>query len=94
MRVSRKKLLMGLLALACIIIAVFTAVYYNATENVEENQPQGNSPEIPEESQIPEEPEIPEEPQLVIPESPAGTLGFITALAAGFGTFTIMKKRK
>jgi hypothetical protein len=94
MKVSKKKLLLSLLAVACIFIAVFTAVYYNTTENIEENQPQGNSPEIPEESQIPEEPEIPEEPQLVIPESPVGTLGLITALAAGFGTFTIMKKRK
>jgi hypothetical protein len=82
MKVSKKKLLLSLLALACIIAVVFTAVYYNTAETAEENPPQGNPPENP------------EEPQLVVPESPIGTLGLISALAAGFGTFTIIKKRR
>jgi hypothetical protein len=38
-------------------------------------------------------PEIPEEPELVIPESPIGLLGLISALVAAFGLFAVMKNR-
>jgi len=80
---SRKKLALGLLILACIILVVsYTILYYNTAQSTEENQPQDNTPESP------------EGPQLVVPESPVGTLGLISALAAGFGIFTITKKRR
>ena len=80
---SRRKLSLVLLILACIILVVsYTVLYYNTAQSTEESQPQNNPPENS------------EGPQLVIPESPVGTLGLIGALAAGFGTFTIMKKRR
>ena len=56
--------------------------YRNISENTEDNQLQSNPHENP------------EEPQLVIPESPIGTLGLVNALAAGFGMFAILKKRR
>ena len=71
------------LALVFIILATFYIMNNpNTIQSTEEDQPQNNPPESP------------EEPQLVVPESPIGTLGLISALAAGFGIFTIMKKRR
>jgi hypothetical protein len=82
-KVSRKKMLLSAILLGCIIVVIsFAAIYYNTSGNPEETQPQGSSPENA------------EGPLLVIPESPTGTLGLISALAAGFGMFTIVKKRR
>jgi len=75
-----------LLVISIIILIVLVAFYFmsyrNISENTEDNQPQSNPPEST------------EEPQLVIPENPIGTLGLISALAAGFGMFAILKKRR
>jgi len=71
----------------CIFLAVFYAVnYLNAGA---QSQPQ-NTESQPQSNPL----ESLEGPELVIPESPIGTLGLISALAAGFGIFAIMKKRK
>ena len=91
---SRKKLSLGFLILICIILIVsYTILHYNAAKITEENQPQDNpadNPEVPQDNPA----DNPEGPLLVIPETPVGTLGLISALAGGFGTFTIMKKRR
>ena len=75
-----------LLVISTIILIALVAFYFmnyrNISENTEDNQPQSNPPENT------------EEPQLVIPENPIGTLGLISALAAGFGMFAIMKRRR
>ena len=75
-----------LLVISTIILIALVAFYFmnyrNISENTEDNQPQSNPPENT------------EEPQLVILENPIGTLGLISALAAGFGMFAIMEKRK
>jgi hypothetical protein len=33
-------------------------------------------------------------PELVVPEAPLGTLGLISAIAMGFGVFTLISKRR
>lgn len=75
-----------LLVICSVVFIVLVASYFmnyrNVPEGSENNQPQNNPSEDT------------EEPQLVIPESPIGTLGLISALAAGFGMFTIMKKKR
>jgi len=81
---SRKILSIISLALVCIsqILVVSYNLHYNNIAKSSESQPQSNPPDLP------------EGPGFVIPESPIGTLGLISALAAGFGMFAIMKKRK
>ena len=81
---SRKILSIISLALVCIsqILVVSYNLHYNNIAKSSESQPQNNPPDLP------------EGPEFVIPESPIGTLGLISALAAGFGMFAIMKKRK
>lgn len=81
-RMSKKKALLLILALICIVIIIFYMMQSPSyDQNTEEDQTQSNPPENP------------KEPQLVIPESPLGTLGLISALAAGFGIFEIIKKK-
>lgn len=80
---SKKIMLLVICTIILIVlVASYSMNYHNIPKNTEDNQPQNNPPENT------------EEPQLVIPESPIGTLGLISALAAGFGMFTIMKKRR
>ena len=89
-KMSWKKLLLVLAALFCIILAVFYMGYHNIGKNAE-NQPQ----KIPPETQPQDNPpDLPEGPEFVVPESPIGTLGLISALATAFGIFAITKKRK
>ena len=79
---SKRKSLLILLAIICLAIVLFYAIYgNNMAQNTGENQPESNSPPS-------------EEPEFVVPESPLGVLGLISALSAGFGMFRIMKKRR
>lgn len=79
---SKKIMLLVICTIILIVlVASYSMNYRNIPKNTEDNQPQNNPPENT------------EEPQLVIPESPIGALGLISALAAGFGMFIIMKKR-
>ena len=79
---SKRKSLLILLAIICLAIVLFYAIYgNNMVQNTGENQPESNSPPS-------------EEPEFVVPESPLGVLGLISALSAGFGMFRIMKKRR
>ena len=83
---KKATLLIALAVILIVLTASYTINYYNTAQNTGET-PSQNPPEEP--------PETPEGPQFVIPESPLGTLGLISALAAGFGMFTIiMKKRR
>jgi len=65
-----------------VLVAFFSFNYRDVPTNTENDQPPSTSPENT------------EGPQLVIPETPIGTLGLINALAAGFGMFAILKKRR
>lgn len=80
---SKKIMLLVICTIILIVlVASYSMNYRNIPESSEDNQPQNNPPENT------------EEPQLVIPESPIGTLGLISALAAGFGMFALLKKRR
>ena len=81
---SKKILLVISLAIVCIslILVVSYNLYYNGVAKNSENQPQNNPSDLP------------EGPEFVIPESPIGTLGLMSALAAAFGIFAIANKRK
>ena len=82
---SKKRLLMFLFALVSISLAF--AVSYGMNSN---NASEGS--EIPSQNNLSDLPEEP--PELVVPESPIGTLGLIGAFAAAFGMFVIIHKRK
>jgi len=79
---SRRKLVVIVLTLVCIILAVsYILNYYNKAKS-SEGQPE-NTPT-----------ETQEGPEFVVPESPIGILGIISALAVAFGLFAVAKKRK
>jgi len=78
----KRKSLLILLAIVCLAVVLFYAIYgNNMAQTTGENQPESNSPPS-------------EKPEFVVPESPLGVLGLISALAAGFGIFVIMNKRR
>jgi len=78
---SRRKLVIIVLTLVCIILAIsYTLNFYKAKSS--NGQPE-NPPA-----------ENPEGPEFMVPESPIGILGIISALAAAFGVFAVAKKRK
>ena len=86
LRKSLKKITLPVVLTAITLTAIFLALayfyttnYYNTTEYTEGDEPKDNPPETP-------------GPLLVVPESPLGILGVISALAAGFAIYTIMKK--
>jgi len=82
---SSKRWFVISLALVCISqILLFSFGYFNTSGGgVSSEEPPQNNP-----------PEIPESPVFVVPESPIGTLGLTIALAAAFGVFAVVKKRK
>ena len=80
---SKKKMFLVMCTIVLVVLVAFYFVNYrDVPANTENDQPQSTSPENT------------EGPQLVIPETPIGTLGLISALAAGFGMFALLKKRR
>lgn len=81
---SKKVVFIISLAIVCISLILIVAynLGYNGIAKNSENQPQNGSPDLP------------EGPEFVIPESPIGTLGLISALVAAFWMFAIANKRK
>jgi hypothetical protein len=80
MKMSKRKSLLILLAVLCLaIILSYTLINSNPAQNTEVSQPPATPPPS-------------ERPELVIPEAPLGILGLMSALAAGFAIFAIMKK--
>lgn len=91
LRKSLERTTLLVVLIAIILTAIFLAIAYLATTNyyvrahtteyTEGDEPEDNLPEIP-------------GPLFVVPESPLGTLGLISALAAGFAIYTIIKKSR
>jgi Na+-transporting methylmalonyl-CoA/oxaloacetate decarboxylase gamma subunit len=84
---SRRKGLLVLLILIFLVAILSTILLkFNPTQTIADDEPETTSPP-------PETPE-PETPELVIPEAPLGTLGLVSAVAIGFGTFTLLSRRR
>ncbi len=81
---SKRKIL--LLALLLMFLALLTLYMLNFRAPAQSTL--ANPPPID------NNPENPKAPVLVVPENPLGTLGMISALAAGFGLFVMTKKKK
>lgn len=78
---SSRKLLILIVGVFCVISVV---IYYMNYGNLPQNE--GNQPLS--------DPNTPEGSVFVIPESPLGTLGLISALAAALGLFALGKKKQ
>jgi hypothetical protein len=78
---SKRKTLLILLTIICLVIVVLSTIYnYSPTQATQEDEPQSNT--LPSEG-----------PEFVVPESPMGTIGLISALAAASAIFALKKKK-
>lgn len=83
---KRKGLLILLLLIFLVAILSIVLLKFTPTQTIAGDEPENTSPP-------PETPEL-EPPELVIPEAPLGTLGLISAIAIGFGTFALLSRRR
>lgn len=83
----RKILLFALLLLFLVLAALYLLNFRAPAKTMLANSPPNNNP-------TDNNPENPKGPVLVVPENPFGTLGMMSALAAGFGLFAMKKTKK
>lgn len=88
---KRKGLLILLLLIFLVAILSIVLLKFTPTQTIAGDEPENTSP--PPETPEQETPEL-EPPELVIPEAPLGTLGLISAIAIGFGTFALLSRRR
>ena len=92
---KRKRLVAIVFFLVFLFLIVSYVGYYKGPTQTE-NPPLNNPPEsVPQDNPPESVPDLLHDaPEFIVPESPLGTIGLISAFAAALGIFAITKKRK